>query len=102
MILIYHFEYIFTKHSVQCRQCALSMSGFHVSTTAESYDVCKKMIEMLGYTIKDIEDKNIADIDDRVKKIGLKEISKQLEIGEPTLRDIILEIKKPGRPAHTL
>ena len=33
LILIYHFEYIFTKHSVQCRQCALSMSGFHLSTT---------------------------------------------------------------------
>ena len=71
----------------------LDNTGVH----PESYDVCKKMIEMLGYTIKDIEDKNIADIDDRVKKIGLKEISKQLEIGEPTLRDIILEIKKPGR-----
>ena len=71
----------------------LDNTGVH----PESYDVCKKMIEMLGYTMKDIEDKNIADIDDRVKKIGLKEISKQLEIGEPTLKDIILEIKKPGR-----
>lgn len=42
----------------------LDNTGVH----PESYDVCKKMIEMLGYTIKDIEDKNIADIDDRVKK----------------------------------
>ena len=41
----------------------------------ESYDVCKKMIEMLGYTMDDIESKNIDDIDDRVKNIGLKEIS---------------------------
>ena len=71
----------------------LDNTGVH----PESYDVCKKMIEMLGYTMDDIESKNIDDIDDRVKKIGLKEISKQLEIGEPTLKDIILEIKKPGR-----
>ena len=31
----------------------LDNTGVH----PESYDVCKKMIEMLGYTIKDIEDK---------------------------------------------
>ena len=52
---------------------------------------------MLGYTMKDIENRNISDIDDRVKKIGLKQISKKLEVGEPTLKDIIQEIKKPGR-----
>ena len=71
----------------------LDNTGVH----PESYDVCKKMIEMLGYTMDDIESKNIDDIDDRVKNIGLKEISKKLEVGEPTLKDIILEIKKPGR-----
>lgn len=71
----------------------LDNTGVH----PESYDVCKNMIEMLGYTMKDIENKNISDIDDRVKKIGLKQISQKLEVGEPTLKDIILEIKKPGR-----
>lgn len=71
----------------------LDNTGVH----PESYDICKKLIEMLGYTMKDIESKNIADIDDRVQKIGLKQLSKLLEIGEPTLKDIILEIKKPGR-----
>ena len=71
----------------------LDNTGVH----PESYDVCKQMIEMLGYTMKDIENRNISDIDDRVKKIGLKQISKKLEVGEPTLKDIIQEIKKPGR-----
>lgn len=71
----------------------LDNTGVH----PESYDVCKQMIEMLGYAMKDIENRNISDIDDRVKKIGLKQISKKLEVGEPTLKDIIQEIKKPGR-----
>ena len=71
----------------------LDNTGVH----PESYDVCKQMIEMLGYTMKDIENKNISDIDDRVKKIGLKQIAQKLEVGEPTLKDIIEEIKKPGR-----
>ena len=71
----------------------LDNTGVH----PESYDVCKQMIEMLGYTMKDIENRNISDIDARVKKIGLKQISKKLEVGEPTLKDIIQEIKKPGR-----
>lgn len=71
----------------------LDNTGVH----PESYDVCKQMIEILGYTMDDVENKNISDIDDRVKKIGLKQLSKKLEVGEPTLKDIILEIKKPGR-----
>ena len=55
----------------------LDNTGVH----PESYDVCKQMIEMLGYTMKDIENRNISDIDDRFKKIGLKQISKKLEVG---------------------
>ena len=58
----------------------LDNTGVH----PESYDVCKKMIEMLGYTMDDIESKNIDDIDDRVKNIGLKEISNKLEEGQPS------------------
>ncbi len=33
----------------------------------------------------------------RLKKINIKEMSKELEIGELTLKDIIEEISKPGR-----
>ena len=62
-----------------------------------SYDICKKMIETLGYSLDDIKNRNINDIDDRVAKIGLKQLSENLNVGEVTLKDIILEIKKPGR-----
>lgn len=71
----------------------LDNTGVH----PESYDICKKMLEILGYSLEDLKNKNISDIDDRVKKVGLKQLSENLNVGEVTLKDIILEIKKPGR-----
>ncbi|WP_042277604.1 Tex family protein [[Clostridium] dakarense] len=71
----------------------LDNTGVH----PESYDICKKMLETLGYSLKDIENKNIEDIDSKVNEIGLKELSERLEVGQVTLKDIISEIKKPGR-----
>jgi len=71
----------------------LDNTGVH----PESYDTCKKMLEILGLSLDDIKNKNISDIEKRVEKIGLKQLSEDLGVGEVTLKDIILEIKKPGR-----
>ncbi|WP_315168131.1 Tex family protein [Metaclostridioides mangenotii] len=71
----------------------LDNTGVH----PESYDICKGMLEKIGYTLNDLKSKNIDDIDDRVEKIGIKNLSEELGVGEVTLKDIILEIKKPGR-----
>lgn len=71
----------------------LDNTGVH----PESYDICKKMLDMIGFSLEDVKNKNISDIDDRVEKIGINKISEDLGIGELTLKDIILEIKKPGR-----
>ena len=71
----------------------LDSTGVH----PESYDTCKKMLEILGYSLDDVKNKNISDIDERIENIGLKNLSEKLNVGEVTLKDIILEIKKPGR-----
>ena len=71
----------------------LDNTGVH----PESYDTCKKMLEILGYSLDDVKNKNISDIEERVGKIGLKQLSENLGVGEVTLKDIIFEIKKPGR-----
>ncbi len=71
----------------------LDNTGVH----PESYDICKNMLDMLGYSLSDVENKNINDIDSKVEAIGIKELSNKLEVGEVTLKDIIAEIKKPGR-----
>ena len=33
MVFIHYFENIFTEHTVQCRQCAVNVSGLHLSAT---------------------------------------------------------------------
>ena len=71
----------------------LDNTGVH----PESYDICKSMLEILGYSLSDVQNKNISDIDSKVEAIGIKELSNKLQVGEVTLKDIIAEIKKPGR-----
>ena len=63
----------------------------------ESYSEANKLIEILGYSKEDLKNNNLGDIQDRVKDKGIKNIEKDLQIGELTLIDIIKELQKPGR-----
>ena len=69
----------------------------NTSVHPESYGDAKKLIEILGYTKDDLKNRNLADIEERVKEKGIKNIEKDIEIGELTLKDIIKELQKPGR-----
>ncbi|MDM0631862.1 RNA-binding transcriptional accessory protein Tex [Clostridium perfringens] len=69
----------------------------NTSVHPESYKVDKELIKTLGYTEEDLKNGKLVDIDERVKAKGISNLAKELEVGEPTLNDIIKEIKKPGR-----
>lgn len=69
----------------------------NTSVHPESYGVAKELIKTLGYTEDDLKGGKLVDIDERVKAKGISNLAKELEVGEPTLNDIIKEIKKPGR-----
>ncbi len=69
----------------------------NTSVHPESYGVAKELIKTLGYTEEDLKNDKLVDIDERVKAKGISNLAKELEVGEPTLNDIINEIKKPGR-----
>ncbi|MDM0608266.1 RNA-binding transcriptional accessory protein Tex [Clostridium perfringens] len=69
----------------------------NTSVHPESYEVAKELIKTLGYTEEDLKNGKLVDIDERVKAKGISNLAKELEVGEPTLNDIIKEIKKPGR-----
>jgi len=72
----------------------LDNTGVH----PESYDSAKKLLEMLDYSEDDVAKRNLDDINDRImEKGGLSELSKTLDVGLPTLKDIVRELKKPGR-----
>ena len=69
----------------------------NTSVHPESYGEAKKLIEILGYTKEDLKNKNLSDIEERVKDKGIKNLENDIEIGELTLKDIIKELQKPGR-----
>ena len=58
----------------------------------ESYDAAYKLLEKLNYSIDDIGSSNL-----KLDNINLEEISVELDIGQETLKDIIKELRKPGR-----
>ena len=69
----------------------------NTSVHPESYEVARNLISLLKYNDNDLKENNLKDIDERVKEKGIKNISKELGVGELTLEDIIKELKKPGR-----
>lgn len=71
----------------------LDNTGVH----PESYDTCKSLMETLGYSLNDLKNRNVDEIDSKISDIGINKLSEELEVGIVTLKDIISEIKKPGR-----
>lgn len=71
----------------------LDNTGVH----PESYDTCKSLLETLGYSLNDLKNRNVDEIDCKIADIGINKLSEELEVGIVTLKDIISEIKKPGR-----
>lgn len=71
----------------------LDNTGVH----PESYEACEKIIDLLNYTMDDVRDGKLDDIDSRVKKYGFVKLCEDSDVGNATMKDIIEEIKKPGR-----
>lgn len=69
----------------------------NTSVHPESYAAASSLLGECGFTIADISNGGAAGITEKSDAIGLENISKKLEIGVPTLTDIIAELKKPGR-----
>ena len=58
----------------------------------ESYDTTFKLLKKLNYSVNDIGSNSL-----KLDSINLEEISEELDIGIETLKDIVKELKKPGR-----
>ena len=64
----------------------------------ESYEVTEKLLKNIGYKKEDIIDKEkLEQIKNKLSSIDVPKISKELGVGEITLKDIISELSKPGR-----
>ena len=64
----------------------------------ESYEQTEKLLSKIGFTKADLKDKEkLNELREKLKTIDIPLISKELDIGEMTLTDIISELSKPGR-----
>ena len=63
----------------------------------ESYEAAKALMKLLGYKEEDLKQGKLGEIEELIKTKGLEKLSEELSIGVPTLKDIIKELKKPGR-----
>ena len=64
----------------------------------ESYETAENLLQTIGYKVEDLKDKEkIAELRKKLSCLNLEKTSKELNIGEMTLKDIIEELSKPGR-----
>ena len=63
----------------------------------ESYDAASKLLELCGYTMADVKAGKLTDLRQRLENYGVAKAAAECGVGEPTLRDIVSELLKPGR-----
>ena len=71
----------------------LDNTGVH----PESYAAAEGLLDMFGYTKDDVASGNLKDLGGKVQKQGIASVAEQLGVGEPTLKDVLSELEKPGR-----
>ena len=69
----------------------LDNTGVH----PESYNAAERLLVKLGFTLNDVKDKKVGGISRKIANID--QLAKELDVGVPTLSDIIKELEKPGR-----
>lgn len=63
----------------------------------ESYAAAEKLLELTGHTLKDVSAGRLADLKEKTQALGWARAAAECGVGEPTLRDIVSELQKPGR-----
>lgn len=67
----------------------------NTSVHPESYQAAEKLLAEMGLSLGDLNKSEM--IKEALAHLALKETAKELGIGEPTLRDIVASLQKPGR-----
>lgn len=85
-------------------QCAgfLRVSGAknpldNTAVHPESYGAAEQILQECGFQLADIAGQDRSEIGAIAKQHGISAIAKKAGVGEPTVRDILKELEKPGR-----
>ena len=68
----------------------------NTSVHPESYETAEKILEQIGFKVQDLKDKS-AEIRVNLNTVNAEKLATELNIGVPTIKDIIKELQKPGR-----
>ena len=89
------------KAFTQCAGFLRIMDGKNpldnTSVHPESYKAAKDLLKICGISLNDLGNISEKELSERIKATGEREILEKLNIGKPTLDDIIKELAKPGR-----
>ena len=68
----------------------------NTSVHPESYDTAEKILASIGFSSKDLKEK-LPEVRANLNTVNVSKIANELGVGEPTVKDIIKELQKPGR-----
>ncbi len=71
----------------------LDNTGVH----PESYAAAEKILQLCGFSLKDVAAGNVSELRERAKSLTLQKVSDYSGVGIPTVNDIVNELLKPGR-----
>ncbi len=63
----------------------------------ESYEKAEKLLSLFGYADKDVRERKLAELPQKVKEYGEDKAAEYCELDKATMNDIIAELVKPGR-----
>ncbi|ABN53173.1 MAG TPA: RNA-binding transcriptional accessory protein [Hungateiclostridium thermocellum] len=69
----------------------------NTSVHPESYEAAKKLLDIMGYSLEDVKNRKLDGLVEKVEKMGMEKVAREIGVGVPTLKDIIKELLKPGR-----
>ena len=69
----------------------------HTGVHPESYNAAGTLLTACGYDLKKAPEGGFKGLKEKAEKLGIAKLAVQCGVGEPTLKDIIAELEKPGR-----
>ena len=69
----------------------------NTSVHPESYNAARQLLQLLGYSAADLERQELIGLEDRLTRYSREDLAQRLQIGVPTLKDMLEALTKPGR-----
>ena len=78
---------------VEGGDCILDNTAVH----PESYEKAERLLALFHYTDEDVKARKISDLSEKIKSYGVNKAAEDTGLDIATMKDIVEELKKPGR-----